>query len=270
MYYRYYLLKNIIYNKTKYVLYFILLMIMFYIEAVDANTYITVNNSNAKVGVFYLIINLFLGMQKYTPGIGIKFEVPYMWIINIFYISFFMGDIPSTNSDFFEIKAFKSNHKRSSYALAVFLSILMNIVIASVVFALVVVIYFCFIGWNRFESILFLNARHEIDFTFLEKDVFLIEITIIFLLGVLMIMMLQSVVCYFWDAKVSYIFVLLLLVIGTYYVSFLLPGNYCMILRNGEICYRGVTLIQCLIYSIVCVFIFFFSISINIAKKDLL
>jgi len=250
MYIKFYLKRMISHNYLKYISYYVLLIILYYIEIKNAEIYMITTNSHYTVGAFYAAINLFIGMEKYIPGIGIRFEVPYVWLINYIFLCFIVGDFSSARSGAFEHKAVMGALKRTKIAFATLIGGISNTIISLYIMIMATITYIFIYGWRRSDSIALISVRKGIDLSVLSDDKFLIQTIIMIFLGTYMLVNFQTILCIFVDAKVAFVTSIMILVIGAYYNSLLLPGNYCMILRNEILCYKGVSLIQSIMYGI--------------------
>ncbi len=247
MYIKYYLRKMLRYNFAKYIAYFFFLICIFGVELYETFDYLKVTGYGQDVGTAYCIIKMFLGLESYTPGVGIIFKVPYVWMANYVFLCHVVGDYAASSSGACDYKAIVESGRRVKMVLSHFCGCVVNEIVVGLELIAVIMMYTGVFGWKLFESIDLLGIRTGLDFTALNDLYVVLELIYLIVIGSFAFIMFQTVLSICFGGKFGFIASVLLLIAGTYYKSPVLYANFCMILRNERWCYNGMNGVNCLL-----------------------
>jgi len=268
MYIKYSLKKMLAYNYLKYLVYIWIIMLIFLVVEKKAIDSASIMGIHCEIGVSYFLIKIFAGLEKYTAGVGIRFQVPYIWLICYVFLCYLVGDYFSLQGSAFDNKSVVFSGKRRKMLWAVIVAALINEMIIGLSFTVICGLYGVIHRGNIEDSIRFILLESGQDFTPLLDRKVMFNVTAMIILGTFVIILLQSFLCILFGGKIAYIVSTLSLVVGTYYKSPILPGNYCMILRNANWCYKGMNLAVCIVFTAAYSLLVIVALSCRLKRQD--
>ena len=214
-------------------------------------------------------VYIFRGMTEFNPKTELRFEIPIAWLMIQLYIAFVIGNYATQDmSGYGQQFLLRATTKKQWLIGKCFFCITNVLAYYGIVYA-VIITYSVVTGNVSFTLTQDIcGIMSEIDTSLFNTLSFILNIIVLPILTSIIMALLQMLLSLHIKPTLSYAFVMVYLILSAYYVSYLLLGNYSMILRCKPFLADGIdTLIALVIETIVIVGIIFIGI-VSIQKFD--
>lgn len=268
MFIKYYIYRIFNKNLYRYLCYLAFLIVYTFFQAHHADNYILFHENDMSYGTLYYILDLFLGMKIYYAGIGIRFEIPYAWIINMVFILFISDNSYNESDSVLSSNTVIRSANRITIGLAILVGNIVNFLLVGMILTIMFIFMSIIRGVGIEESVTLINQMNEVDLLPLMNGKSLLDSLILIALGIFTIMLMQTTFSVLFDNKVSFIVMFIFTIAGAYIKSPFIVSNYCMILRHNQYCFEGMKVNECVLISIVYLIISFGVTIISTCKRD--
>lgn len=215
------------------------------------------------------LIYIFRGMRPYNPKIELQFEIPIAWLMIQLYIAFVIGNYATQDmSGYGQQFLLRATTKKQWFIGKCFFCITNVLAYYGIVYA-VIIAYSVVTGNLSFTLTQDIcGIMSELDTSLFNNLSFILNIIVLPILTSVIMALLQLLLSLHIKPTLSYAYVMVYQILSAYYVSYLLLGNYSMVLRCKPFLADGIdTLFALIIETIVIVGIIFIGI-VSIQKFD--
>lgn len=198
------------------------------------------SNENITPSFIDYIIYIFKGMEIYVPSPTSTFKIPVIYLMFNIYIAFLVGNYPLNDLTGTAQNILLRTKNRLSWWLS---KCIWNM--GSVIVFYIVIFFTCFI-FTLFTGTLSLTPTNElhsyfgVNFSNVDEMRLVFTVAVLPLLTSIAVSLAQMALAFMMKPVNSYIIVVSFFVASAYFFSFLLIGNYPMLMRNSLVIDNGI------------------------------